>query len=54
MSDTPNNPEQEQEQKQSADAIDDLSEKQITEEDADAVKGGALGLHLKSDSIRVK
>jgi hypothetical protein len=53
MSDTPNNPEQEQAQKQSADAVSDLSEKQITEEDAEAVKGGSLK-QMKYDSLKVK
>ena len=53
MSDTPNNPEQEQDQKQSADTLSDLPDKQITEDDAEAVKGGATR-KLKDDAISVK
>jgi hypothetical protein len=53
MSDTPNNPEQEQEQKQSADAISDLPEKEITEDDAEAVKGG-MTAKLKRDALGFK
>ena len=52
MSDIEKKPEQSADPEQSTEKIDDLPNKEITEEDAEAVKGG-LGSKFKYDSLKV-
>jgi hypothetical protein len=52
MSDIEKKPEQSAEPEKPTEQIDDLPNKEITEEDAEAVKGG-LGTKFKYDSLKV-